>query len=143
MNEIMEERGKTPVLSIRKMGETLLIGWCSWQEFRKLRFSALAIIIASKLEISFHDYLITVSGETAEADSTRDNNCSLMEPLRVPVYQGVNLLFCEELVSTTHQLGSSSTCPSCSLNKISSVVPSRGYFCLSKKRVSVIIKQQH
>lgn len=91
LNEIMEERGKTPVLNIRKMRKALLIGWCSWQEFRKLRFSALSIIMASKLELSFHDYLIRVLGEAAEADSTRDNNCSLIEPLRVPVYQAVNL----------------------------------------------------
>lgn len=70
--------------------------------------------MASKLEISFHDYLMRVLVETAEADSARDNNCPLIEPLRVPVYKDVNLLFCEELVSTTYQLGNSSTCPSCS-----------------------------
>lgn len=126
LNDILEERGKTLVLSIRKMRETLhtrLIGWCSWQEFRKLRFRALSIIIASKLEISFHNYFIRVLGETSEADSTRDNNCPLIEPLRVPVYQGVNLLLREELVSTTYMLGNSSTCPSClcPMNKINSV----------------------
>lgn len=91
LNEIMEERGKPPVLSIRKTRETCWSVLLTRIQKAEIYQKALSIIMASKLELSFHDYLIRVLGETAEADSMRDNDCSLIEPFRVPVFQGVNL----------------------------------------------------